>query len=199
MDRGLLTGRRGGVDVGTKILKGEGVRVLEVSIQRQEKGGSLLHDAHPRMRMSVNASLVPFGVSKPAFQIQVVLGKVQEVASREQAGRETSHHLTNVSAEGIPTSQERAPDLVERGPAVFRGTVFRIERRFYPAEVLNLPPNPLVGFLDGREPSIDASGEPLEVVVRGPPFLASRLRCRDSRTSPKASAILIPGGRSGPP
>ena len=52
----------------------------DMSIERQQQRGTFLDQAHSGMGMSVDAPLVSFGIPKPAFQIEVVLGKVQEVA-----------------------------------------------------------------------------------------------------------------------
>jgi hypothetical protein len=108
-----------GLPVRAQLGRGEWPRVLAVSIQRQKEGGPLLHDPHAGVSMPVDAPLVTFGIPEPAFQIEVVLGKVQEVASGKQARRETSHHPPYVLAEGIPIPQESALDLVERRAAIF--------------------------------------------------------------------------------
>jgi hypothetical protein len=54
-------------------------------------------------------------------------------------------------------------------------------------------------LFDFVETRLDASREPAELLLREPPFFASKFRWIDSWTSPKASAIRNPGGCSGPP
>ena len=57
-------------------------------------------------------------------------------------------------------------------------------------------------FLGGRhtaQPPVDVTGQTGESVLRRPPFWASRFRWRDARPSPRASAMRMPGGCSGPP
>lgn len=179
VDRILLARGGLGVEVGFQIGGREGVRVPDMSVERQQQRGTFLDQAHPGMGMSVDAALVAFGIPKPAFQIEIVLGKVQQVAPGEQSRGETLHHPSHVPAEGIHIPQELAPGLVELGPALFRGTVFRIEGRFDRANVLHLSTNHLLRFGDGGQSSVDASGEPIESLVCGPPFFASRLRWID--------------------
>ena len=65
--------------------------------------------------------------------------------------------------------------------------------------ILNLLADFFLSLLDGSESSVDAASETLQLVMSAPPFLASKLRCKEARTSPKASAIRNPGGCSGPP
>lgn len=45
----------------------------QVRIEGQQQRGTFLDDADPSMPVTVNAALVPFGLSKPALQIEVVL------------------------------------------------------------------------------------------------------------------------------
>src|SRR5262249_43476402 len=57
----------------------------------------------------------------------------------------------------------------------------------------------LLGRLHTRQASVNIAGQARELLVGTPPFCASRFRCSDARTSPKASAIRKPGGCNGPP
>ena len=57
----------------------------------------------------------------------------------------------------------------------------------------------LLLLLDFVQARLDASGQAAELLLREPPFFASKFRWIDSRTSFNASAIRKPGGCSGPP
>jgi hypothetical protein len=57
----------------------------------------------------------------------------------------------------------------------------------------------LLGGLHAAQPPVDVAGQTCESVLRSPPFCASRFRWSDARTSPRASAMRMPGGWSGPP
>jgi hypothetical protein len=56
-----------------------------------------------------------------------------------------------------------------------------------------------LGGLHTAQPPVDVAGQTCESLMRRPPFWASRFRWRDARTSPRASAMRMPGGCSGPP
>jgi hypothetical protein len=53
--------------------------------------------------------------------------------------------------------------------------------------------------LDMFQSSVDADGQPIELLLCEPPFFVSRFRWIDSRTSVNASAMSRPGGLRGPP
>jgi hypothetical protein len=199
VDRLLLAWGRSGLPVGAQFGWGEWLGVPAVSIQRQKECGPFLHDPHSGVGMPVDASLMPLGFSEEAFQIQIVLREVQQIPPDKQTQCETLHHSSDVLAKEILASHEPELYLVEFCPALFRGTVFRIEGRLDRANVLDLSANLLLVFGDRGKPPVNAPGEPIELIVCGPPFSMSRLRWSDWRTSPRASAILTLGGDRGPP
>lgn len=166
----VLTGRRTGVGVGLEIRREERFGVFVVSVKRQEERGPLLHDSHARVGMPVDPPLVTLGFSEEALQIQVVLREVQQIAAGKHPPRETLHHPSHVLAERIGISREPELDLIELRPALFRGAVVRIEGHLDRADVLDLAANFLLVFGDRGQPSVDAPGEPVEWLVRGPPF-----------------------------
>ena len=67
-----------------------------MGIQRQQECGAFLHNAHPRMPVPVDTSLVPFGLPKPTLQIQVVLEAWQRVSTDEEACGKAGHHRRHV-------------------------------------------------------------------------------------------------------
>lgn len=166
----VLTGGRTGVRVGLEILRKERFGVFGVSVQRQQERGPLLHDPHARMGMPVDAPLVALGFSEESFQIQIILRKVQPIAPRKHAVRETLHHPPHVLAERIRIVREQALDFLERCPTLFRGTVFRVEGHVDRADVLDLSANRLLLGCDRGPSSVDAPGEAIELFVRRPPF-----------------------------
>jgi len=80
MDRVLLARRDRGVGVGSQIFWAERLGMLAVSVEHQEQRGSLLHDAHSGVGMPMNSSLMTFGLSKEALQVEIILGEIREVA-----------------------------------------------------------------------------------------------------------------------
>jgi len=70
--------------------------MAEVGIRRQDRRWALQNDSHADMTMAVDATLVAFGLSKPAFQIRIVEGKVRIVSRDKQPRCETAHDLDPV-------------------------------------------------------------------------------------------------------
>ena len=74
-----------------------------------------------------------------------------------------------------------------------------LEGRGHLLDVLDVLSDRLLLGLDMVQSPVDAAGQAAELLLREPPFFASKFRWIDSRTSFKASAIRRPGGWSGPP
>src|SRR6266700_972062 len=88
-------------------------------VEHGDQRGALLHDADPRMGMTVNAAFVPFGHTKGAFEIEVVDGKVGIVAAGEESGSKGTHRFPEVT-------QQRVGGLcVSRGERVETSTTSR--------------------------------------------------------------------------
>jgi hypothetical protein len=179
MDCFALTRWRTGIGIWPEVSLGERLRVLAVSVERQKKRGPLLDDAHAGMSMSVNVPRVSFGLSKPTFQIEVVLRQVQLIASREQARRETVHQPAQMLTEGLGVDDELNFQLIELRPALFGRTACRREGRTDRADIFGLLANFLLFFGDRGQTFVNALGELVEVLMRGPFFWVSRLRWMD--------------------
>ena len=95
-------------------------------IQHQHQGRPLLHDAHPRMRMTVDAPLMTLGQPEPPFQLQVVFRQSQGVAAAEQPRLPTSHLLRQVLRERLRRSGKPLPQLLKEAfPETSRLAVLR--------------------------------------------------------------------------
>jgi hypothetical protein len=168
-------------------------------IERCQQCGAFVDEADPRVAVAMHAALVAFGVSKPAFEVEVVLGEVRVVTSHKQAWLKTRQHPPHVLSPRIVTPLELLPqDLKLHVPVVARATG-GIKRGLDCPHVCHLVTYVLLGCLHTRQASVNRAGQARELLVGTPPFGASRFRCSDVRTSPQASAIRQPGGCSGPP
>src|SRR5262249_56090534 len=90
-------GRR--VLIRLQVVCGKRLRMRPMGVQRQQERGAFLHDAHSRMPVPVDASLVPFGLPKPTLQIQVVLEEWQRVSTDEESCGKAGHHPCHVVVE----------------------------------------------------------------------------------------------------
>ena len=168
-------------------------------IERRQQCRAFVDEAHPRVAVAMNAALVAFGVSKPAFEVEVVLGEVRVATSHKQAWLKTCQHPTHVLPPRIVTPLELLPQGLKLHVPVVARASGGIKRGLDCPHVCHLVTYVLLGCLHTRQASVNIAGQTRELFVGTPPFCASRFRCSDARTAPKASAIRKPGGCSGPP
>jgi hypothetical protein len=72
----LLACRSRAVAIGPYIRGGEWLRVRYVRVESHQQRGAFLDEPYPGVPVAVYAAFVPFGLAKPAFQVEVVLGHV---------------------------------------------------------------------------------------------------------------------------
>ena len=70
--------------------------MLYVGIEGQPQCGPLLDYTDASVPVSVNAARVPFGLSEPSFQVEVVLRPVSRVTPHTATGLKARHHLAHV-------------------------------------------------------------------------------------------------------
>lgn len=173
--------------------------MLHVGIKGQQQCRAFVDDADPRVSVAVNTAFVAFGLSKPSFQVQVVPRQIRILASDKQARSKARHHLAHVVPDRVGTALElRLQRLKLRLSLRARATV-RIEGGLDGLHLSHLVAHVLLGGLHAAQPPVDVAGQTGESVLSSSPFWASRFRWSDARTSPRASAMRMPGGWSGPP
>jgi hypothetical protein len=170
-----------------------------MGIEGQQQCGAFLDEANPSMAAAVNAALVAFGLAKPALEVQVVLWEVCVVPSHKQTWLKTRHHAAYVLPRRIITALELLPQGLKLRVTLVARAPVGIKRGLDGPHVYHLLADSLLCRLHACQTSVDIAGQARESFMRTPPFCASRFRCSDARTSPKASAIRKPGGCSGPP
>ena len=149
--------------------------------------------------MTVDAPLVTLGQAKPGLQIQIVWGALGVALADEQAGQETEHHRRHPVADRILGRLEAIDQRLELLLALRDVLRPGFQRRGHLRDHFDVFPDRLLDFLDFVQAPLDASDQAAELLLREPPFSASRFRWIDSWTSWRASAIRTPGGWSGPP
>jgi len=70
--------------------------MVYVGIEGQQQRGPLLDETDASVSMAVDAALVPFGLSEPAFQVEVVLRPVCLIIPHKETGLKARHHLAHV-------------------------------------------------------------------------------------------------------
>ena len=147
----------------------------------------------------MNAALVSFGLSEPAFKVEVVLRQVPVLPSHKQSRRKAGHDVAHRLPDGIATLLQLRLQALKLRLTLRTRTTVRFERDLDRPDILHVGANGFLCGVDGAQPPVDVSGQPRESVVSSPPFFTARLRWSAACTSPKASAIRRPGGCRGPP
>src|ERR1700734_1278206 len=184
---------------GDQLVGCEGAGVSTVRVEGDEERRPLLDDACARVRVAVDAALMPLGLPEVAFQVQVVAGEGRVAAVDEQPGGEALHHARHMVVDGRRFGSKPGRDLVEVRPALPGRTGVWIERTEDEAELDDVPGPLAQGCRRRGEPVLDALRKRHQLAIAGPPFFDATQRWSESRTWPSASAIRRPGGSSGPP
>lgn len=167
-------------------------------VERQGQGGPFLDEPDTGMAMPVDAALVSLGQTEPAFQAQVVLGRLR-IGSDKQPGLETGHDPTHLLLNQIVALSQLVAQGLESPLAFGAGTVGRLQGFLDGSDGGDVALDRLQVVLDLIQSTVDAPRQALELGLGAPPFLTWMFRSSDCRTSRNASAIRRPGGCSGPP
>ena len=97
----LLANRHRSIPIRAQVRGREGAWVLQMGVQSQNEGGAFLHEANTRMLSAVDAPRVSFGLAEPAFQVQIVLRQIKDLAAGKQARLETGHHPGHLGVDRI--------------------------------------------------------------------------------------------------
>ena len=159
----------------------------------------LLNYPNARVAVPVDPTLVALGQAEPPFQIEIVANRGKLGPAGEQAGQKAQHDLGHLLVDRILLRLEVRRQPLELLPAMRTTSLLRVDRRIDLLEILNIISNRLLLISNFIQAPVYAPGQAVELLLRGPPFFASKLRWIDSRTSVNASAIRNPGGSSGPP
>src|SRR5713101_7730611 len=126
----------------------ERLGMRQVRVEGQSQRGTCLHEAHPGVLMAMHATLVPFGLSKPAFHLEVVPRQVCLFAAYNQPGSTAGHDATHRLPNGIMARLELLlQDLKWRLTLRTRATVW-VKCRLDRPHLLHGGPHRFVGVMD---------------------------------------------------
>ena len=148
-------GRR--MPVGPEVFRRKGRGMLQVGIKGQQACGPLLHETDPGVAMAVDAAFVPFGLSDPAFEVEIVLWQVRLIAPDKQPRGKASHHAAHMLAGRIVACL--ALPLQDLKLLLTLGTrpPVRLERRLDGLDILHISTNGLVDVMDCCQASVDVA------------------------------------------
>src|SRR5262249_19909250 len=160
-----LTGRGRRVLIRLQVAGGKRLRMRPMGVQRQQERGAFLHNAHSSMPVPVDASLVPFGLPKPALQLQVVLEEWQRVSTDEESCGKAGHHPRHVWVKRDGEACELLWQVRELGLPRRGRTVHTGQRGRDTLELLQVLTDDLVFRLHLGHASVDTGGQALELGV----------------------------------
>ena len=151
-----------------------------VGVQRGHQRRALLDQPHPRVAMAVDPTLVALRQAKPTLQIEVVPDPFILLLADEQAGQEAEHHRRHAVADRILGRLEAIDQRLEL--LLPLGDVLRpgLEGRGHLRDHRDVLSDDLLLLLDLVQARSDAAGQAAELLLREPPFFASRFRWSDS-------------------
>ena len=137
-----------------------------MGVQRRQECWAFLHDTHSSMPVSVDASLMPFGLPKPTRQLHVVLEEWPCVSTDKESCGKAGHHPRHVLVKRGGEAcelllQARELGLPRRGRTVRTG-----QRGRDTLELLQVLTDDLVFRLYIGHASVDTGGQALELSVR---------------------------------
>ena len=170
-----------------------------VRIEHRQESGPLLNDAHAGVAMAVDAAFVAFWQSERAFEIIVVGRQIRIVISDKETGGESVDDVAEEVSHRQWIIAERLAKVEEGRSPLFEGAGFGVEILGNFLNVRKMQPDLGLCGLDMGQTAVDTAYKSLLGFVGRAPFFATRLRCKESRTCCRESAMRNPGGCSGPP
>ena len=131
------------------------LRVCQVCVEGQEQRGTFLDDADSGVSVAVNTALVPFGLSKPAFQVEVVLWQVCLFPANKQPRSKAGHDMAKVLPSQIIALLELLLQDLKRCLTLGTRSLVRCECCLDRPDILHMGPNGFLGVMDRCESPLD--------------------------------------------
>lgn len=171
----------------------------EVCIEGGDERWPLFDNPDAGMGMPVDAALVPFWISEPAFHVEVVVRDFRIVRTSEEPRRKAFHHAGHEQSVRMCVAAKLVNQGVKLCAALLRRIRLGFQDRIDFPDIRDAFAYLVLQVLYLVEAAVDTRGEACAAGLFRPPFFASSVRSREARTSRRASPILSPGGSSGPP
>ena len=129
----------------------------QVRIEGQEQRGAFVDEADPTVLVAVYAALVPFRLSEPAFQVEIILRQVcllvPDKQPRGKAGQHAAHVLADRIVACLALPLQALKLLLTLGP---RAPV-RLERRLDGLDILHISTQGLLNIVDCCQAPVDVA------------------------------------------
>jgi hypothetical protein len=107
--------------------------------------------------VAVNAALVPFGLSKPTLQIEVVLGHIRLFTPNKEPRRKARHDVAHMLLDRIVALLELLLDDLKLRLTLGTRTTVGGERRRDSPDVLHVVAHGLLGVVDHPQSPVDVA------------------------------------------
>lgn len=185
----------------SELVRGEGLGVSRVRIERQDERGATVNDSNTRMRSAVDSALMTFRATEEALEVEVVAWKSRLVAASEQPLLEREHHLRHVDAARIPVLREIRSERDESFFPTFCRAIPGVEEGVDFSKDFHVTRDIFERLAHERDAAVYETREGMQRLFAAPflPPAAAVALSMESRTSPRPLAMRTPGGSSGPP
>jgi len=143
------------VAIGQQLRDGERLGVGHVRVKGQQQRGAFLDEADAGVTVAMNTALVAFGLSKPPFEVEVVLWQVLGLFPDEQPRGKTRHHAAHVVLHRVSALPKLRLQVLELRVPLSHCARSRFERRLDRPNRLDMGPQRLVDVLHGRQPAVN--------------------------------------------
>jgi len=128
-----------------------------VRVKGQEQCGAFLDDADSGVAVAVNTALVPFGLSKPALQIEVVLRPIHVLTPNKQPRSKAGHDVTKVLLGQVIALLELLLQDLKRCLTLGTRALVWFERRLDRPDILHMGSQGFLGVVDRCQPSVNVA------------------------------------------
>ena len=143
--------------IGPSIRTRERSWMRQMRVEGQQQCGAFLHEAYPSVPVAVDAALVPFGLSEPAFEVEIVLWQVRLIAPDKQPRGKAGHHAAHVLADWIVAGLALHLQALKLLLTLGTRAPVRLERRLDGLDILHISTNGLVDVMDCCQASVDVA------------------------------------------
>jgi len=126
--------------------------VRYVRVESHQQRGAFLDEPYPGVPVAVYAAFVPFGLAKPAFQVEVVLGQVCLLTPNKQPRCKARHHLTHVVPDRIVARAELLLQDLKLRLTLGTCATVGCERRLDRPHIVHMGSNGLLDVVHCRQP-----------------------------------------------
>ena len=127
-------------------------------VESHQQRGAFLDEPYPGVPVAVYAAFVPFGLAKPAFQVEVVRGQVCLLTPNKQPGCKARHHLAHVLLDRIVARVELLLQNLKLCLTLGTGATIGFERRLDRPYIVHVSSYGLLDVRHCRQPSCDVAG-----------------------------------------